>query len=93
MEPFQAWDPTQQITQRKKLFNENFRPLRSKINLNIGGEEAKKFKRTNLVTVDSKFLQDFDIKFAETCDSNKMRKKNTSVQESSPFHHLNKPPA
>lgn len=38
-EPFNIFDPNLPFA-GKKRFNDNFRPLRSKINLQIGGEEV-----------------------------------------------------
>ena len=38
-EPFNIFDPNLPFA-GKKRFNDNFRPLRSKINLQIGGEEG-----------------------------------------------------
>ena len=49
-EPFNIYDPNLPFA-GKKRFNENFRPLRSKINLQINGEEVQARKRTNKITV------------------------------------------
>ena len=50
-EPFDVFDPNHPL-RGKKRFNDNFRPLRSKINLKITAEEAQKRKRSNKVTVE-----------------------------------------
>lgn len=51
MEPFDVFDPHHPL-RGKKRFNSNFRPLRSKINLNIGGEAVDlSKKKNNKVTV------------------------------------------
>lgn len=52
----------------KKRFNENFRPLRSKINLKIAAEEVKTRKRNTKVTVEQKILDDFEAAYAENCN-------------------------
>ena len=52
-EPFNIYDPNLPFA-GKKRFNENFRPLRSKINLQINGEEAQGAqarKKMNKITV------------------------------------------
>ena len=49
-EPFNIYDPNLPFA-GKKRFNENFRPIRSKINLQINGEEVQTRKRTNKITV------------------------------------------
>ena len=76
----------------KKRFNENFRPLRSKINIKIGAAEAIRKKRINKVTVDQGVIDDFDKKYAENCDQTKMRYKHRNVSLDSPFNPRNKPP-
>ena len=44
MQPFDVFDPHHPL-RGKKRFNSNFRPLRSKINLNIGGEAVDTDKK------------------------------------------------
>ena len=65
--PCDHFDP-QSPLRGKKRFNENFRPLRSKINLQITAEEAKKRKQSYKVTVDQKILDDFEEAYAENCN-------------------------
>ena len=48
MEPLDHFDP-QSPLRGKKRFNENFRPLRSKINLAITSEEIKRNKLNNKI--------------------------------------------
>lgn len=51
-----------------RRYNENYRPVRSKINLKITAEEAVKRKRSNKITVEQKILDDFDKAYAENCN-------------------------
>ena len=66
-EPFDVFDPNAPL-RGKKRFNENFRPLRSKINLKITAEEVQKRRKANRVTVEQKILDDFEAAYAENCD-------------------------
>ena len=91
MEPFDVFDPNHPL-RGKKRFNENFRPLRSKINIKIGAAEAIRKKRINKVTVEQGVIDDFDKKYAENCDQTKMRYKHRNVSLDSPFNPRNKPP-
>ena len=50
-EPFDIFDPSHPL-RGKKRFNENFSPLRSKINLNITADAVTSKKRTTKVTVE-----------------------------------------
>ena len=51
IEPFDIFDPNHPL-RGKKRFDRSFRPIRSKINMKIGGEEAVKRKRITSVTVE-----------------------------------------
>ena len=66
-EPFDTFDPNAPL-RGKKRFNENYRPLRSKINLKITAEEAQRRKKTTKVTVEQKILDDFEAAYAQNCD-------------------------
>lgn len=80
----------------KKRFNENFRPLRSKINLKIspGNVESETVgKKINKVTVKQSAIDEFDRVYAMNCDQKLTRKKNRNVSYDSPFDPANKPPA
>ena len=92
MEPFDVFDPHHPL-RGKKRFNSNFRPLRSKINLNIGGEavDTSKKKRDK-VTVKESFLEEFEKRYAENCNQQFMRIKNRNVSYDSPFDPKNVPP-
>ena len=91
MEPFDVFDPCHPL-RGKKRFNENFRPLRSKINLKITAAEAQKKKKENKVTVEQKILDDFDRTYAENCDQTKMRVKHRMAGINNPFNPANVPP-
>jgi len=67
MEPFDEWDPHHPIRGRKR-FNSNYRPQKSKINLQIHAEEARAFRHNNKVTVKQSFLDEFDKQYAENCN-------------------------
>ena len=67
LEPFDVFDPNAPL-RGKKRFNENFRPLRSKINLKITAEEAQRKKRSARVTVEQRILDDFEKAYAENCN-------------------------
>ena len=91
IEPFDCFDPNHPIRGRKR-FDRSFRPIRSKINMNIGGEEALKRKRVTSVTVEQGVIDDFNKKYAENCNQDKMRLKHRNVSGDSPFDPVNKPP-
>ena len=68
LQPFDIFDPHHPL-RGKKRFNESFRPLRSKINLNIAGEAVDTSnKKKSKVTVKESFLEEFEKKYAENCD-------------------------
>ena len=90
-EPFDAFDPNHPL-RGKKRFNENFRPLRSKINLKIAADEVQKNKKTGKVTVEQKILDDFEAAYKINCDQGKMRVKHRTVGADNPFHPKNAPP-
>ena len=90
-EPFDVFDPNHPL-RGKKRFNDNFRPLRSKINLKITAEEAQKRKRSNKVTVEQSVLDEFEKAYAENCNQEKVRIKNRAVGPKNPFHPKNVPP-
>lgn len=71
-EPFDTFDPNSPLRGVRR-FNEDFRPIRSKINLKITAEAAMKKKRSNKVFVEQKILDDFDAAYALNCDQNTMR--------------------
>lgn len=60
--------------------------------MNIGGEEALKRKRVTSVTVEQGVIDDFNKKYAENCNQDKMRLKHRNVSGDSPFDPANKPP-
>ena len=91
IEPFDIFDPNHPL-RGKKRFDRSFRPLRSKINMKIGGEEAVKRKRITSVTVEQGVIDDFNKKYAENCNQEKMRFKHRNVSGDSPFDPVNKPP-
>ena len=72
LEPFDVFDPHHPL-RGKKRFNDNFRPLRSKINLKIGNSiatEEPDYKRRakTKVTVKQSFLDEFDKVYAQNCN-------------------------
>mmetsp|Transcript_876 Transcript_876/g.1325 ORF Transcript_876/g.1325 Transcript_876/m.1325 type:complete len:111 (+) Transcript_876:555-887(+) len=91
MEPFDVFDPHHPL-RGKKLFDEGFRPLRSKINIKISAPEAVTRKRVNKITVDQGAIDEFDKKYAENCNQGLMRIKHRNVSQDSPFDPKNKPP-
>ena len=90
-EPFNIYDPNLPFA-GKKRFNDNFRPLRSKINLQIGGEEVQARKKTNKITVKQSFLDEFEKRYQMNCNQNETRKKHRNVSYDSPFDPKNVPP-
>jgi hypothetical protein len=76
----------------KKIFNENFRPLRANINLEITGDAVIKKKKKNEIRVDSKADLVITEKYKELFNQKHMRDKNRMVSYDSSFHPLNKPP-
>ena len=91
LQPFDVFDPSHPL-RGKKRFNPNYRPIRSKINIKISGEEANRKKRQNNVSVEQNVIDDFDKAYAENCDQTKMRHKHRNVSYDSPFDPKNKPP-
>ena len=55
-------------------------------------EEVTKRKQSYKVTIDQKILDDFDVKYAENCNQEKMRHKARFVGVENPFHPRNVPP-
>ena len=51
MQPFDTFDPHRPL-RGKKQFDENFRPVRSKINIKINAPEVVSRKRSNKITVE-----------------------------------------
>ena len=90
-EPFDVFDPNAPL-RGKKRFNENFRPLRSKINLQIKDAGVQARDRNNRVTVPQQTIDDFNKAYAENCDQEAMRWKHRNVGPSNPFHPKNVPP-
>lgn len=91
MEPFDVFDPNHPL-RGKKLFDDSFRPVRSKINIKITAPAVEHRKRINKITVDQGVIEEFDKRYAENCDQRLMRIKHRNVSYDSPFDPKNKPP-
>ena len=96
-EPFNIYDPNLPFA-GKKRFNPNFRPLRSKINLqqtqfSNQSDQRGAHKKTNKVTVKQSVLDEFDKVYAFNCDQQLVRTKNRNVSKDSMFDPANKAPA
>lgn len=76
----------------KKIFNENFRPLRQNINLEITGDAVNRDKKKLDIHIDSKADLVVTEKYKELFNQHKMREKHRNVSHDSSFHPLNKPP-
>lgn len=91
-EPYDVFDPSHPL-RGKKRFNENYRPIRSKINLKIAADAViESPKKRNQITVQQKIIDDFETAYAENCNQENMRKKHRSLNQDSPFHPNNVPP-
>ena len=66
-EPYDVFDPNHPLRGKKK-FNDNYRPLRSKINLKISAEEAYSNKKRNTVNVKQEVLDAFEAEYAINCN-------------------------
>ena len=93
LEPFDAFDPHHPL-RGKKRFNENFRPLRSKISLKFGNDLITDVKKKQGMKLDIKqsVIDDFDRVYAINCDQKKMRTKHRKVSPDNPFDENNIPP-
>lgn len=90
-EPFDVFDP-HMPPRGKKIFNENFRPYRSNINLEITGDAVTKNKKRQVISIDPLADEKTQIMYSDQCDQKKMRNKHRNVSHDSAFHPLNKPP-
>lgn len=88
-EPFDEFDPHMPLRGKKK-FNENFRPFRHNINLEIAGDAVNKDRKPKPVTIDPRDERKLREKYSEQCDQNRMRLKHRGVSEASSFHPTNK---
>ena len=84
-EPFDKWDPYHPI-RGKKVFNENYRPFRANINLEILGDAVNKDKPKMQITIDAKNENKLLEQYSEQCDQKKMAKKHRGVSYDSSFH-------
>lgn len=91
MQPFDVFDIHHPV-RGKKRFNNNFRPLRSKIDLTVKIEEAAK-KEKEKIAVNQSLVDEFNQAYAENCNQELARLRARNVSADNPFDVRNKPPA
>ena len=67
MSPYDKFDPNAPL-RGKKRFDPNFRPLRSKINIEINAPAAYHSRKLNEMTVEQGIIDDFNKKYEENCN-------------------------
>lgn len=90
-EPFDEFDP-HKPARGKKIFNENFRPVRNNLNLEIKGDAVDKYKKKLEQHIDTKADLVVAEKYKDLFNQKKMRDKHRNVSYDSSLHPLNKPP-
>lgn len=84
LDPFDEFDPHHRITGRK-AFTNDVRCLQSKINLKFRDESPRKSKPREAISVNRKFIDEFDRKYKEMCDNKKMGVKHRGISIKNPF--------